>query len=127
MDTRESSWVLGFCSIIGSVMIQKPQLDFETKGFRCLPGVIYDIGSKERQNSCFKVTKRILIANIFRPLKDHVHSNKINENVDIKRYPKYQNEADRQLVNTEKKIIKPTEARLESFSRFLVLTVSETI
>ena len=30
-----------------------------------------------------KVTKRILIANIFRPLKDHVHSNKINENVDI--------------------------------------------
>ena len=42
-----------------------------------------DIGSKERQNFCFKVTKRILIANIFRPLKDHVHSNKINENVDI--------------------------------------------
>ena len=89
---------------------------------------MYDIGSKERQNSCSKVTKRILIANIFRPLKDHVHSNKINENVDIKRYPKYQNEADRQLVNTDKKkIIKPTEARLESFSRFLVLTVSETI
>ena len=74
------------------------------------------IGSEERQSSCFKVTKRILIANIFRPLKDHVHSNKINENVDIKRYPKYQNEADRQLVKLdERKIKKPTEARLVVF------------
>ena len=32
---------------------------------------------------CFKVTKGILIANIFWPFKDHAHRNKINEKADI--------------------------------------------
>ena len=37
--------------------------------------------------------KSPLDANIFRSIKDHVHSNKINENVDMTRYSYYQNEA----------------------------------
>ena len=58
--------------------------------------------------------KSTLDAYIFRPVKDHVHSNKINENVDMTRYSDYQNEASNLLsiLDESKKFLRPTVAKL---------------
>ena len=47
--------------------------------------------------------KRTLDANIFRTVKVHVHSNKINENADMIRYSDYRNEAYKQLAILDEK------------------------